>query len=220
MNRHVIGHLHPVPSFRPDGMRKRGECGFTLLELTISISMLVIIVMIVSGAMRLASRSMSSGEQKVQAQERLRTSLSVINAQIQSAAPLVYDDEGTEKSYFRGNRESLQLSTNYSIWGGQKGYVVVGYQVQTDLSGKRSLHATEHMVGLETSRETTLLEGFDDIAFQYFLKGRMAGEPDGWVSDFTPESPIPLKVRLYLLSGSKERSIILPVRARPLAGGV
>ncbi|HME46399.1 MAG TPA: prepilin-type N-terminal cleavage/methylation domain-containing protein [Syntrophorhabdales bacterium] len=259
--------------------------GFTLLELIISISMLVIIIVIISAAMNIASRSIAAGEKKVEALERLRTSLSIMNAQIQSATPLTYSDQGdhatqgtkttqgtgtvqgaqgvqgvqnaqagqgtqatqgaqaiqgaqptqgtgtvqgaqgaqpvqvTQKTYFTGNRTSLQLSTNYSIWGGQKGYVVVTYRVETDPSGKRALYATEHMVGIEASKQTKLLDGFDDIGFEYFQKGLTVGEPGTWVQDWTTDTAIPSKIRVYLLSGSKERLIILPIRTRPLAGG-
>ena len=250
----------------------RSRLGFTLLELIISISLLVIIVVIISGAMRLASRSIAAGEKKVETLERLRTSLSIINAQIQSGAPLTYNDQGTlrtqstqaaqgtqstqsaqgvqatqgtqtaqatqgaqgqtaqgaqaqanpgtQKSYFKGNRTSLQLSTNYSIWGGQKGYVIVTYRVETDLTGKRSLYASEHIVGIEASRETKLLEGFDDIGFEYFQRGLTVGEPGTWVQDWTTDTTIPSKIRLYLLSGLKERLMVLPIRAKPLIAGV
>jgi general secretion pathway protein J len=198
----------------------RSRLGFTLLELMISISMLVIIIVIISGAMRLASRSISAGEKKVEALERLRTSLSVMNAQIQSGVPLMYSDLGAQKSYFKGDRTSLQLATNYSIWGGQKGHVIVNYRVETDRSGKRSLYASEHIVGIEASKETKLLDGFDDIGFEYFQRGLTVGEPGAWVQDWTTDAAIPSKIRLYLLSGSKERLMVLPVRARPLTGGI
>ena len=135
------------------------------------------------------------------------------------SAPGVQGTPGAQKSYFKGDRGSLQLSTNYSIWGGQKGYVIVTYRVETDHSGKRSLYASEHIVGIEASRETKLLEGFDDIGFEYFEKGLMIGEPGTWVQDWTNDTTTPSKIRLYLLSGSKERLMVLPIRARSLLGG-
>jgi type II secretory pathway component PulJ len=257
---------------RNSELRRHVGGGFTLLELIISISMLVIIIVIISGAMRLASRSITAGEKKIESLERLRTSLSIINAQIQSGAPLMYSDQGaqtqtnlgaqgqatqgaqaqtaqgaqaqatqgqtgqgvkgqtaqgvqaqtipgTQKSYFKGDRNSLQLSTNYSIWGGQKGYVIVSYRVDTGLTGKRSLIASEHIVGIEASRETKLLDGFDDIGFEYFEKGLTVGEPGTWVREWTNDTATPSKIRLYLLSGSKERLMVLPIRATPLIGG-
>jgi general secretion pathway protein J len=195
-------------------MRSRG---FTLLELMISISMLVIIIVIITGAMRLASRSIASSERKIEVLERLRTSLSLINAQIQSAAPLTqYTEPGSTavKYYFKGDRRSLQLSTNYSVWNGQRGYVIVVYRVLQDQTGKQALYASEHIVGMETSRETKLLEGFDDIRFEYFEKLPATDDPGKWVGEWTNELAIPLKIRLYLLSGMKERLWTLPIRAR------
>jgi len=193
--------------------------GFTLLELVISISMLVIIIAIIAGAMRLASRSIASSERKVAALERIRTSLLIMNAQIQSAVPLFYADQGAKRSYFRGSRTSLQLATNYSIWSGQKGHVVVSYRVETDLSGKHSLYASEHVIGIDASRETKLLEGFDDIGFAYGDKVP-GGEPVTWAQEWIGDATFPSRIRLYLLSGQAERSIIIPFRARPITGGV
>ncbi len=82
----------------------RSRLGFTLLELMISITMLVIIIVIISGAMRLASRSVATAEKKVEALERLTTSLSIINAQIQSAAPWTYSDNGLSSQASQGTQ--------------------------------------------------------------------------------------------------------------------
>ena len=103
----------------------------------ISIAMLVIIIVVISGAMRIGSRSIASGEKKVESLERLRTSLSIINAQIQSGLPVTFLDQGATKYYFKGDRNSLQLSTNYSIWGGQRGYVIVAYRVERTVQENR-----------------------------------------------------------------------------------
>ena len=198
---------------------RRVHGGFTLLELMISISMLVIIILIISGAMRLASRSIASGEKKIEALERLRASLSIINAQVQSGLPVMYGDQGALKYYFKGDIRSLQLSTNYSVWGGQRGYVIVTYRVGLDPQGKQALYASEHIIGIEASRETKLLDGFDDIHFEYFEKGLTVNEPGKWVQYWTNDAIIPSKIRLRLLSGFKERSLIIPVRAKGLPSG-
>jgi hypothetical protein len=182
--------------------------------------MLVIIILIISGAMRLGFRSVTAGEKKVESLERLRTSLSIINAQIQSGFPMTISDQGEKKYYFQGTGKSLQLSTNYSVWGGQRGYVIVNYRVERDASGKESLYASEHIVGMEASRETKLLDAFDEIRFDY-SEAELTGEGgDSWVEEWTDDTTIPSKIRLHLLSGMKERSMIIPVRARGLSGGI
>ena len=115
--------------------------GFTLLELIISITLVAIIVLIVAGAASLGYRSFSSGEKKLNEIERLRASLIIIDAQIQSGVPLTLEDGGVKQYYFVGEKDSLKFSTNHSIWGGQKGYVIVSYRVETDDQGKQRLIA-------------------------------------------------------------------------------
>ena len=202
---------------RPAQLRCRR--GFTLLELLISITMLVIIIVMIGGAMRLGSRSVAAGEKRVESLERLRTSLSLMNAQIQSGLPLKVDEQGASRYYFQGDNKSLQLSTNYSIWGGQRGYVIVNYRVERADSGKETLYASEQIVGIEASRETKLLEAFDDIGFEYFEKGGPGEEQGTWVEAWTDDSLIPSKIRLHLLSGMKERWMIIPIRATGLSPG-
>ncbi len=185
--------------------------GFTLLELLISIVMLGIIMVILVGALRLGFRSVESGEKKIESLERMRVSLSMIDSQIQSQIPLTYQEEEATKYYFTGERDSLQLSTNYSIWGGQKGYVIVTYSVSPEEGGKPILYASEHIVGVEETKETKLLDAFDDIYFEYFYKGP-TDEVGNWVEQWTDTSKIPEKIKVHLMSGEKDLSLVIPVR--------
>ena len=198
----------------------RCRLGFTLLELMISMTLLVIIIVIISGAMRLGFRSITAGEKKVESLERLRNSLSIINAQIQSGLPMTVSDQGENKYYFEGTGKSLQLSTNYSVWGGHRGYVIVTYRVEREASGKESLYASEHIVGMEASRETKLLDAFDEIRFEYSEAELTSEGGEGWVEEWTDDTTIPSKIRLHLLSGTKERSLIIPVRARGVSRSI
>ncbi len=79
--------------------------GFTLLELLISLSLLVVIVVIAMGAMRLGSRSVAAGEKKMNDRERFRTVLSLIDAQIQSQLPLTYEERGKAGGTISGAME-------------------------------------------------------------------------------------------------------------------
>jgi general secretion pathway protein J len=190
---------------------RRDTSGFTLLELMISIAILGIIVVIVSGALKLGIQSVERGERKIDALERIGTSLNVIDAQVQCMTALTYDDNGEKKRYFKADRDSLKFSTNYSIWGGQKGYTIVSYAVGTDNNGKQSMKASETIVGMSDSRETSLLGSFDKIYFEYFFKGP-TDEKGSWADSWTDEINIPEKVKLHLVSGQNNFALIIPVR--------
>jgi general secretion pathway protein J len=191
--------------------------GFTLLELIISITLVAIIVLIVAGAASLGYRSFSSGEKKLNEIERLRASLIIIDAQIQSGVPLTLEDGGVKQYYFVGEKDSLKFSTNHSIWGGQKGYVIVSYKVETDDQGKKRLIASEYKVGMENQKETRLLEGFKEITFDYYRQDAVDEEGE-WVTQWEDEEMMPTRIRLNLLWGANSLSYIIPVRVGGLIG--
>ncbi|MDQ7785969.1 MAG: hypothetical protein RDU01_00005, partial [Thermodesulfovibrionales bacterium] len=64
--------------------------GFTLLELTIAITLLALIIIIILGAMQIGIRSVESGEMKIESFERTRASMNILDSQIQSQIPLSY----------------------------------------------------------------------------------------------------------------------------------
>ena len=187
--------------------------GFTLLELIISIALIGLIVLIIVGAMRLAAQSTESGEKKTESLERMRASFSIIDSQIQSYTPLTYEENAVKKYYFKGEPQSMQFSTNFSLWGGEKGYVLVTYTVKTGDNGKQVLFASENVVGMEGIRETKLLDAFERIYFEYFFKDPTE-EKGSWVERWTDTTGIPEKVRLHFVNGAQDLSLIIPFRVQ------
>jgi general secretion pathway protein J len=185
--------------------------GFTLLELIISVTLVAIIVLVVAGAASLGYRSFSSGEKKLNVIERLRSSLTIIDAQVQSGVPLTLEDGGVKQYYFVGEQDTLKFSTNYSIWGGLRGYVIVHYRVEADERGKKILYAAEYKVGMENQREIKLLEDFDDITFEYF-KQDATEEVGEWVGKWIDEEMMPSRIRLNLVKRNNTLTYIMPVR--------
>ena len=191
----------------------RSQRGFTLLELIVSIGMISIIVLILAGALRLAYQSFNSGESRIIELEKHRSSLRIIDSQIQSHVPLSYEDaqEGGKKFYFRGGRDSMQFTTNYSIWGGEKGFVLASYTVRSDEDGTQSLSVSENIIGMEQQRETTLFDDYNQIYFEYFYKDPFE-EEGRWVEQWEDELNLPTKVRVHLIRGAHDLNFLIPVR--------
>jgi len=198
---------------KKQGHRKRAHAGFTLLEVLVSIALITLIVAIVGASMRMGYRSMEKGEKKTTALERFKVSLSLMDAQIQSAVPLKTADDEINQYLFEGKKDSLKFASNYSLIGGQKGYAVVTYTVQSDADNKRTLFIEENTVGLENQKELKLLEGLEDIHFEYFFKDPTAEEGQ-WIEEWTDTTVLPEKVRIHLIWGSRQISLIVPMRAR------
>lgn len=186
--------------------------GFTLLELLISLTLFVLIVVIAAGAMRLAGRSVAGGEKKMDAQERFRTVLSLIDAQIQSHLPLTYP-EGENKTYgFAGDRKFLRFPSGYSIWNGQRGYVIVEYRIEPAGSGNDLLTASEQIPGIDGRLTTRLLEAAD-ISFDYFYTDPTTGEK-AWLEGLPARTAVPEQVRIHLNSRKSTFTRVFPVRIR------
>ena len=186
--------------------------GFTLLELLISITLLVLIVVITMGAMRLGSRSVAAGEKKMDDQERFRTVLSLIDAQIQSQLPLTYEAEANRKYYFRGDGKTIRFSTSYSIWSGRRGYVLVEYRVEADGSGSEVLSASEQIPGIDGQWNTFLLAA-KGVSFDYFYKDPTE-EQGKWVDLLSEGNVIPERIRLHLTREGEKIAMVFPVRVR------
>ncbi len=187
--------------------------GFTLLELTISITMLALIVLVIAGALRLGYRSIESADRKIESTERMRISFHIIDSQIQSYIPLTYIDNGERKYYFKGNKTSMQFSTNYSVWGGERGYVVTTYDVVASDNNKHALLVTENTVGIEFARQTKLLDNYNAIFFKYYYKDPTE-EQGKWIEEWTDETTVPQKIRIYFSDDTGDSVITVPLRIR------
>ena len=187
---------------------------FTLLELLISITLITMILGILAGAMRLGYRTVQKGERRVEDIERLRATMQIIDSQLLSEIPQIADSEGTRKSYILGGKKTLQLTTNYSIWEGAKGYVLVQYRVEEDDQGKQVLYATEQYIGLsQQRRDVMLLDRCEEISFAYFDK--KAEEEGKWLDEWTDEITAPDKVRVEITKGRIKWSLSVPLRVKP-----
>jgi general secretion pathway protein J len=193
--------------------------GFTLLELTISITLIGIIVVIILGALRLGLRSVESGERRIDALERIRSSMNIVDSQIQSQIPLTYVEDGETKNYFIGARDFMRFATNYSVWGGEKGYALVTYTITEEDDGRQALYISENTVGMEGSRETRLFNPSDQMFFEYFYKGP-TDEVGEWVSEWTENAQIPKKVRLIFIEDAHEFFMIFSFKVLQLPSGI
>jgi hypothetical protein len=175
--------------------------------------MLSVIVVILGAALRIGYRSADAGEKRIEEIERLRRSLSIIDAQIQASIPLTFEEQGERKRYFIGEKKGLRLVTNYSIWAGRRGYVVTSYRIDYDAYGKQTLYASENVVGTTAMAETALLKGCDLIEFEYLEKGLTQGETK-WVEQWTLDIPVPEKIRVHVRYRGWDHAVIIPTRVR------
>jgi general secretion pathway protein J len=194
--------------------------GFTLLELLISISLLAFIVLIIAGGMRLGFRAAESGQKKIDALERYRTSLNIVEGQIQSAFMVKQTGLTLDENFsqFSGDRSSMQFRSVSSMLGEAKGPVLVSYTVKDDGTGTRALYGSEISLFIEgKAREIRLMDKARDISFEYFEKGP-TDEKGKWVNEWDSKDKMPERVRMTIEKEGSVLALIIPLRTGAQAG--
>ncbi len=185
--------------------------GFTLLELLIAITLMALVVTISLGAFRLSSSAIQKAEIKAEYLERLRSTLSVIDAQVQSIL-YVLKTEGTERvNYLSGDSKSLQFVSNTSLWDKDAGYMLVSYEVRQDHNGKYGLYISERPLNQNDGLTALLLKGFDRITFDYQY-ATSATDQLAWHSEFRAKTGTPNSIRLTIIDGAETYRLEMPVR--------
>jgi hypothetical protein len=177
--------------------------------------MLALITGIMGAALSMTHRSLDKGERKIHYLERLKTSFSLVESQIQSYFPYQYNDENGQKILlFSGQKDKLIFSTNYSLWRGTKGNTAVTYDIQADEKGRQYLKVTEQIIGLENKNETILFADCERIGFEYYLKD--AFEEGKWMEEWPADAKgMPEKIRVNLACGKNKLSLMAVAPARP-----
>ena len=85
---------------------KRGERGFTLLELTIALTLLALLSAVLFGSLRLAGRSTDGGQAKVEAAASMRLAQDFLRTNLEAQHPLRMRKILESPLLFSGERES------------------------------------------------------------------------------------------------------------------
>lgn len=191
--------------------------GFTLLELTIVMTIMTMIVVVLGFSLRLGIKSLEKGESRIDSLDRTRMSLRIIEAQLQSFIPLMYGEPAKGVYYFKGQGESMSFVSSVSLWGRQGGIILVTYEVVRDRGGDTSsLVIHEESAYSGETRSTVLLQNFKEISFNFFTKKPTDTEGD-WGKSVEDSDTVPLLVSLFAQSGSFKTELMVPVRARASA---
>lgn len=198
--------------------RQTRSRGFTLLEVLIAMTLLMVVVALVATAMRMSIRSVDAGEKKIEALERFRSSVFIVSSQISSQMPLALNDSdqaGVEPQViFKGTKTTMTMPSGYSIWNGRSGFVIVDYAVAPGKKGKLCLKASEVSIGQTLKRETILFDGLDSLSFQYFSKKTDLTGMGQWTDDWDEKKHIPEQIRLDLSYRGGKYTYFFQLRAQ------
>jgi len=189
-----------------------GVEGFTLLELLISITILGLMILVMSGSISLGLKSVDKGEREVSRQERLRGTFTLLDRQISSMVKALRPVEGEMVVWFEGDQKHCLFLTEKSLWGWKEGISEVSYDITESSGNGLTLLETERMPWLDEEAEPEtyhMLYDLEEAELRY-LGTNTDGEKE-WLDEWTHKDHYPEAIALFLKGRGFEYSLVFPV---------
>jgi prepilin-type N-terminal cleavage/methylation domain-containing protein len=207
----------------------RRQCGFTLLELLLSVSLTAVVLTLLLTAVRLTERAWSRGNERLIVIAQRLAEQEAIQAQMSSAIPrginTQYEQRSLQLITFRGDSKQVRFLSNYSWEGGRNfGLWMVNYRVAQQ-DGKERLFVSEtglsqelRLVGFlmadQTAQEPALAFGdrADHVELSY-LRPSTPGSPAAWVSEWKCDSQkqLPRGVHIHWQRAQEVQDLTLTI---------
>jgi general secretion pathway protein J len=201
--------------------------GFTLIEVTIAITLLVLIVMMLYGSFYLSERAVAKAQARADESQSLRTFEQFLGGYIRSAypyRPLLRD----AAVYFKGDDRSVEFVSALSTSLGGRGMSKV--RISSELVGNRGATLTleEEMPvrvsdnsggGAGYRNSIPLAEGLRGLRFEY-LDSDPQAQDENWFDEWDgrQKRALPRAVRLvYRGDGGREISWTFPIMMKVLS---
>ncbi len=177
------------------------EAGFTLLELLISMSLLVVMMAMTYSVFQTAMTAVPRGEEAAERSARLRMATSLLTRQVRSLVDYPAETEDDIYTFFVGDEQNLSFITAAPQLGGGEGLGWVTYSTDGEalVMAERLIFSAGVVAGdePEEASEAILLAGLSGARFEYLrLDGPDAEWLDAW--DAAEELNPPAAIRVTL----------------------
>jgi general secretion pathway protein J len=193
-----------APCSNPAGAARRGDAGFTLVELLVGLLIVGLIVGLLFGSLRFGSRVWETVQQRGDDIARIEIAQNFIRTYLGKARLLPGGSGGSSGSLaFEGDAGSVSFVTTLPLHLGDGGLYLMRIHLDEQPDGRalavswRSYRAGEEAASDDDERTTILIEGVSSANFDYFGALRTADPPD-WRDYWEPTGSIPALVRLRI----------------------
>ncbi len=198
-------------------MNLKNKSGITLLELLIAITLSILILLILSSAMRLGYKSQESGSEKAEITQKIRIIGDRISWLIRGAYPFSISTPEGKIVFFEGESDRIGfVTTSIDVYG--KGPEdMAGLKWVSIFEDDNKLNIREKVFFLEDVFDDSggkvyiLDQGLKKLEFEY-LDISEEDEVEEWVSEWEPDEKeyIPSAVRINIAFEHKGKTINIP----------
>ncbi len=193
--------------------------GFTLIEVVITLTILGLMILIISGAFRLGLAAWERGETTRRDYQKIRNVSQMISRQVKSAVPYKVKTAKAENNYlaFEGKGRSLRFVSALGLRAMRpEGFVHSVYEFREEggrfiLFEQRVLNKDFFEEDVKEERTVALLEGISDIKFEYFQEENPAeNEPENWFDEWSAKEkkklPRAVRTTIFYKNGKTDRA--------------
>lgn len=213
---------------------RRAEQGFTLLEIIIALTLIVMIAAGLWGVMGTSIRAWGKGTQYIDANQRNRATLSMVRRQIASAYNYQVQPDpttvgGVAYPFFTGTESGFQfISLNSLLFEDSPGLTLVTYEFSQGSQGNYSLVEKEsRFLGQIPDQDnltaqekmTSVMDGISGCSFEYYDPGDTENTAQ-WVKEWSGQDrgrlPVAISIEVNWIDprgNTINRQIVIPILA-------
>lgn len=180
--------------------------GFTLVEVLIGLTLFGLILLMLYSNLYTSTRTWETSDRQSEKNDDIRLVLSFLRRQINQTVPILYMDEGKNRSLFTGGRDAMEFVSRLPAHRGGGGLHLVKLFVAAAGDGGvllfkyLPLNADLEAIDDETNKmvkSVELLKGIKDIQLAYYGRAKDDNDP-AWHDEWNNPDQLPLLIRLQI----------------------
>ena len=185
-------------------MTRRTHTGFTLVEVTMALTLLAVMLGMLFAGLRTAARAWDAGSARGDRADQLSLSTTFMRRELASAFPWRFKDSTAVRLAFEGDGEGVRFVSMRpaDLGGGGLAFVSFRFEPGTGrepgrLVMRRTLAAAAEadFTSLDSSKPFTVLEGVESVRFSYFGAENDTNAP-AWSDVWRFPQRLPMHVRM------------------------
>lgn len=172
--------------------RRTREGGFTLIEVTVGLTILAVMAVLVLEAVRLGSRAWEKTERRAEADQRSRVMHDLLAHELSQVEPVLIKVEGRRVAGFRGTSDRLVFYGAPDVaapepFSGMMRRVSLGIEPERGLVLREGWPLVDGQVGLEVSGGGRVLDSrVTAVRFRYLAPPTKEVVSTQWITDWDP----------------------------------